>query len=180
VRTRSDKQDAAPTHKRTYGHHPLPAMLAETGKVLAGMFRPGNAGANCAADHVVVLGAAIDQLPDDWRAGHLPGDEPALPTKKLLVRIDSAGASHWFATECRRRNIGFSLGYRIDGRVRDALLLVQEEDWEPARQANGEVRDGAQVVDTPGEAGCLARRHLPHRAPRTPPPRCPALPVRHH
>jgi hypothetical protein len=66
VRTKADKQDAAPAHKRTYGDHPLVAMLAETGEVLAGMFRPGNAGANCAADHVVVLGTAIDQLPEGW------------------------------------------------------------------------------------------------------------------
>jgi hypothetical protein len=91
VRTKADKQDAAPTHKRTYGHHPLVAMLAETGEVLAGMFRPGNAGANCAADHVAVLGAAIDQLPEGWQAGHEPGDDPALAAKKLLVRTDSAG-----------------------------------------------------------------------------------------
>jgi hypothetical protein len=77
VRTRADKEDAAPTHKRTYGHHPLVAMLAETGEVLAGMFRPGNAGANCAADHVVTLAAAIDQLPEEWQE------------------------------ECRVRNIGF-------------------------------------------------------------------------
>jgi hypothetical protein len=116
-------------------------------EVLAGMFRPGNAGANCAADHVVVLTAAIEQLPDGWRAGHQPGDRPDLATNKLLVRTDSAGTSHWFATECRDRNIGFSLGYWIDGRVRDALLLVQEEDWQPAREAGGQVRDGAQVVE---------------------------------
>jgi hypothetical protein len=44
-------------------HHPHLGMLAETGEVLAGMFRPGNAGANCAADHVKVLAAAVDQLP---------------------------------------------------------------------------------------------------------------------
>jgi hypothetical protein len=69
VPTKADKEDAAPTHKRTYGHHPHLAMLAETGEVLAGMFRPGNAGANCAADHVTVLAAAIDQLPDAWQAG---------------------------------------------------------------------------------------------------------------
>ena len=150
VRTRADKEDAAPTHKRTYGHHPLAAMLAETGEVLAGMFRPGNAGANCAADHVVTLAAAIDQLPEEWQAGHLAGDDPALAVHKLLVRTDSAGASHWFAEECRVRNIGFSLGYWIDGRVRDALLLVQEEDWEPAREAGGQIRDGAQVVEITG------------------------------
>jgi hypothetical protein len=69
VRTKADKEDAAPTHKRTYGHHPHLAMLAETGEVLAGMFRPGNAGANNAADHVVVLAAAIDQLQGGSSAG---------------------------------------------------------------------------------------------------------------
>lgn len=138
VRTKAEKGDAAPTHKRTYGHHPLVAMLAETGEVLAGMFRPGNAGANCAADHVVVLSAAIDQLPEGWQAGHLLGDDPIPATKSLVVRTDSAGASHWFAEECQARNIGFTLGYWIDGRVRDALLLVPEEDWAPARDAGGQ------------------------------------------
>jgi hypothetical protein len=171
VGTKADKEDAAPTHKRTYGHHPLPAMLAETGEVLAGMFRPGNAGANCAADHVVVLGAAVAQLPPDWQAGHQPGDDPALGTKDLLVRTDSAGASHWFAEECRARNIGFTLGYWIDGRVRDALLLVPEEDWEPAREAGGQVRDGAQVVEItdlvnldawPTGTRLIVRRERPH------------------
>jgi DDE family transposase len=68
VRTKAD-EDAAPTHKRTYGHHPHLAMLAETGEVLAGMFRPGHAGANNAADHVVVLAAAIDQLQGGSSAG---------------------------------------------------------------------------------------------------------------
>lgn len=171
VRTKADKQDAAPTYKRTYGHHPHLGMLAETGEVLAGMFRPGNAGANCAADHVVVLAAAIDQLPAEWQAGHLAGDDPALATKKLLARTDAAGASHWFAEECRARNIGFSLGYWIDGRVRDALLLVQEEDWEPARDPGGRTRDGAQVVEItdlvnldawPTGTRLIVRRERPH------------------
>lgn len=171
VRTRADKEDAAPTHKRTYGHHPLAAMLAETGEVLAGMFRPGNAGANCAADHVTVLAAAIDQLPEQWQQGHLAGDDPDLVVHNLLVRTDSAGASHWFAEECQARNIGFSLGYWIDGRVRDALLLVQEEDWVPAREPGGQVRNGAQVAEItdlvnldawPGGIRLIVRRERPH------------------
>jgi hypothetical protein len=171
VRTKADKEDAAPTHKRTYGHHPLLAMLAETGEVLAGMFRAGNAGANCAADHVVVLGAAIEQLPAQWRQGHQPGDDPACAIRTLLVRTDSAGASHWFAEECRDRNLGFCLGYWIDGRVRDALLLVQEEDWVPARDAHGRVRGGAQVVEIthlvnldawPEGTRLIVRRERPH------------------
>lgn len=44
IRTKADKQDAAPTYKRTFGHHPLLAMCAETDEVLAGVLRPGNAG----------------------------------------------------------------------------------------------------------------------------------------
>jgi hypothetical protein len=80
-------------------------------------------------------------------------------------------ASHWFAEECRARNIGFSLGYWIDGRVRDALLLVQEEDWEPAREAGGQVRDGAEVVEIthlinldawPTGTRLIVRRERPH------------------
>ena len=69
IRTKADKQDAAPTYKRTYGHHPLLAMCAETDEVLAGILRPGNAGANTAIDHVTVLADALDQLPAEWRRG---------------------------------------------------------------------------------------------------------------
>ena len=35
ITTKANKQDAAPTWKRTYGHHPLLAICAETGEVLA-------------------------------------------------------------------------------------------------------------------------------------------------
>jgi hypothetical protein len=96
---------------------------------------------------------------------------PALVAHELVVRTDSAGASHWFAEECRDRNIGFSLGYWIDGRVRDALLLVQEEDWQPAREADARVRDGAQVVEIthllnlkgwPPATRAIVRRERPH------------------
>ena len=46
--TRSNKQDAAPTYKRTFGHHPLLAMIVETDEVLTGLMRAGNAGSNTA------------------------------------------------------------------------------------------------------------------------------------
>jgi len=171
VRTRADKEDAAPTCKRTYGHHPLLAMCAETGECLAGMFRAGNAGANTAVDHVVVLAAAIAQLPDEWQQGHHPDHDPSETDKKLLVRADAGGASHWFAEECRDRNLSFSLGYQVDGRVRDALLLVQEEDWDPARDAGGKARPGAEIVEItslvnlaawPEGTRLIVRRERPH------------------
>lgn len=93
VTTRADKADAAPTYKRTYGHHPLLAMAGDQGEVLAGMLRPGNAGSNTAEDHVVVLGHAIDALPAQWRAGHQAGDHPDDAAKELVVRADAGGAT---------------------------------------------------------------------------------------
>lgn len=64
VTTRSDKQDAAGTRKGSFGFHPLIAMDTERREVLAQVVRPGNAGSNTAIDHVRVLGAAIDALPE--------------------------------------------------------------------------------------------------------------------
>jgi hypothetical protein len=171
VTTRADKQDAAPTWKRTYGHHPLLAMDAARGEVLALMLRPGNAGSNTAEDHVVVLGQAIDALPETEGAGHHGGDAPARVRTEGLVRADAGGASHWLVEECGHRNLRFSVGYWIDGRVRDALLLAQEEDWVPAVEPDGRRRDGAWVQeltglvnldDWPAGTRLICRRERPH------------------
>ena len=53
------KAHAAPTWKKPFGHHPLPAFLDRPditgGEALARLLRVGNAGSNAAADHVTVL-----------------------------------------------------------------------------------------------------------------------------
>lgn len=171
IRTKADKQDAAPTYKRTFGHHPLLAMCAETDEVLAGILRPGNAGANTAIDHVQLLADALAQLPAVWRRGHQVGDDPALADRKLLVRADAAGASHWLAEECVDRNIEFSLGYQIDERVRDGVMMVPTGCWHPAVDTNGDRRDGAEVVELtelvnldawPTGTRLIVRRERPH------------------
>jgi Transposase DDE domain group 1 len=171
IRTKADKQDAAPTYKRTYGHHPLLAMCAETDEILAGILRPGNAGANSAIDHVVLLADALAQLPAVWRAGHKVGDDPSEVKRRILVRADSAGASHWLAEECVDRNCEFSLGYQIDERVRDGVICIDDDDWRRAVNSNGEARDGAQVVELtdfvnldawPEGTRLIVRRERPH------------------
>jgi hypothetical protein len=171
VTTRADKQDAAPTFKRTYGHYPLLAMTGDCGEVLAGMLRAGNAGSNTAEDHVIVLGHAIDALPEQWRAGHLRGDHPDDAAKELIVRADAGGTTHWLAEECADRNIAFSLGYGIDGRVRDAVTFTPDEHWRPAVDTNGEPRPGAEVVEVtglvdlgawPDRTRLIVRRERPH------------------
>ena len=170
VRTRADKQDAAPTYKRTYGHHPLLAMAGDCDEVLAGIMRPGNAGANTAIDHIAVLDAAVAALPAAWRAGHNRGDHPDDTAKELLVRADAAGASHWLTEECRDRNIGYSVGYQIDSRVRDGLLFV-DDTWVCAVDGNGQPRPGAEVVELtdhvdlgawPTGTRLIVRRETPH------------------
>ena len=55
-----NKENAAATWKKTFGHHPLLVFLDRPeiagGEALAGLLRPGNAGSNTATDHVRVLG----------------------------------------------------------------------------------------------------------------------------
>jgi len=134
-------------NKHGFGFHPLLVFLDETEEALAGMLRPGNAGANNALDHEVLLERATSQLPPEWRLGHHPGDHAELVVHPILVRSDSAGASHDFVDACAERNIEVSIGMAIDDRVREALLLAQEEDWVQAIEANGQVRDGAWVTE---------------------------------
>ena len=133
--------------------------------------RPGNAGANTAIDHVVVLGEAVAALPAVWRAGHEPGDHADDTAKELIVRADSAGASHWLSEHCVDRNIGFSIGYAIDERVRNGLVLVNDDDWLPATDGNGATRPGAEVIELtdhvdmsawPTGTRLIVRREIPH------------------
>lgn len=171
VDAHSDKQDAAPTYKRGFGFHPLGVWCDETGEALAAMLRPGNAGANTAADHVRMLDAAVAQLPPAWQAGHRAGDDRADVVHPIVVRADSAGATHGFVDALVERNIGFSIGFDVDGRVRDALLLAQEEDWVPAVEADGSRRPGAWVIELtaladlgtwPVGTRLICRRERPH------------------
>ena len=71
ITAHSDKEHAAPTYKKGYGHHPLLAYCDHGpgggGEPVAALLRPGNAGANTAADHIDVLGQAIAQVPGTHR-----------------------------------------------------------------------------------------------------------------
>jgi hypothetical protein len=167
----SDKEDAAPNYKGGYGHHPILVYLDETEEALAGLLRPGNAGANDASDHVCVLDAALGQLPEMWRRGHEEEDPPDAVVHPILVRADSAGASHAFVDACAQRNCEISIGFPIDEKVREALLLAQEEDWVPAIEGDGSIRKGAWVTELTGlidldawgeHVRLFSRRERPH------------------
>jgi Transposase DDE domain group 1 len=140
----SEKEDATPTWKKTFGYHPILAFLDNTNEALAGILRPGRAGSNTAADHIAVLDQALTQIPDAHRHG--------VP---LLVRTDTAGCTKAFLTHIRvLRDTGcdvrFSVGAPIDAEVRDAISTLPAQAWSPAIDADDEIRDGAQVTDLTG------------------------------
>jgi hypothetical protein len=78
----SEKESAAATFKHTFGFHPVLAFCDNSNEALAGMLRPGNAGANTAADLIAVLDQGLAQIPDQFRHGY-----------PILVRLDGAGTS---------------------------------------------------------------------------------------
>jgi hypothetical protein len=146
----SEKEDARANYKAGFGFHPMCCYLDETGEALSGILRPGNATANDVADHAAVLDEALAQLPGEYREGHYPGDVEEDVVHRILVRTDSAGASLGFLRALRFRNLDYSLGLHIDQRVRDAILMVDEDEWLPAREADGSVRDGSWVAELTG------------------------------
>ncbi len=168
VTAHSEKEDAAPNYKHGFGFHPLHCYLHATGEALAAKLRPGNAGSNDAADHIEVLDAALAQLPGEVRAGHQPGDDTQA-TVEILVRTDSAGATHDFIDALIERDLRFSVGFALSDPVQQAILAVDETAWSPARNQTGEERDGADVVELdvaltgwPEDLRVICRRERPH------------------
>ena len=143
----SEKQDAAPTWKRSFGFHPLLCFLDRPevagGEALAGILRPGNAGSNTATDHITVLDLALAQLPAGFRPG-APGGP------RVLARCDSAGATHRFAAACVARGVQFSFGFPVDARIRRIVDLIPAHCWDPAIQTDEDLRDGAWVFEATG------------------------------
>ncbi|WP_327238519.1 IS1380 family transposase [Streptomyces sp. NBC_01317] len=140
----SEKEQAAPTYKGGFGFHPLLCFLANTGEAVSGRLRPGNSGANTAADHIAVLGDALAQIPDAHRHG-----------TAILVRADSAGSAKAFLAHIRTLrehglDLRFSVGYAITEPVRRAIRSLPEDLWHPALDQNGTLRNGAEVAELTG------------------------------
>jgi len=165
VTAHSDKEGTAGTYKGGFGFHPLLAYLdcpnrAAGGMALAAVLRPGNAGANDARDHIAVLADALDQLPRE-----------TAEAERIVMRCDSAGATHELLDFCRDGRVGFSVGFDLTEPVRQAILALDEGVWTPALDAEGEPRDNGQVAELtdcldlsswPAHARVIVRRERPH------------------
>ena len=115
ITTHSEKEKAAGNYKHGYGFHPLMSYADETRETLGGLLRAGNAGSNTVADHRTVLDRALEQIP----AKHIED-------LQILVRADTAGATHGLTDYCREHNMRFSVGYE-DRALRSAILQIPED-----------------------------------------------------
>ena len=139
----SEKEEAAPTWKKTFGFHPMTAFAdhgaSGNGEPLAIVLRAGSAGSNTVADHIEAAQLALAQLPRPLR-------------RKVLVRADSGGGTHGFLDwlTAKSRRLHYSVGMTITEDMQDAILKVPADSWTSAYDGDGQVRDGAWVADITG------------------------------
>jgi hypothetical protein len=176
----SDKEQATRTWKKGFGFHPLLGFVDHGtgggGEPVAELLRPGRAGSNTAADHVVVLDAALAQIPEPLRRPDAQGRVP------VLVRTDAAGATKDFARRLDRLGVEFSLGANLGHfDTHGALAALPAAAWTPAYQARQprvaetgvqiKPRDGAGVAEAsalvdlsawPTGTRLILRKERPH------------------
>jgi hypothetical protein len=165
VTASSDKEGAAPTWKKGYGFHPLGAWIANTRECPDMLLRPGNAGSNTFTDHREVLDRALKQVPAGFR-------------RKVIVRIDGAGASHdlvkhLLTLSSPRKTLLFTCGWMVTAADEAAIMAVPEEAWKPGITQNGDTeddKDAAEITHLMSRAGnwpdglrWIARRVKPSR-----------------
>jgi hypothetical protein len=162
VLAHSEKEKAAPTWKRTFGFHPL-AAFADHGAGAAGepltiVLRPGNAGSSTASEHIEVTRLALAQLPRRQR-------------RRVLIRTGSGGGTHDFLNWLAGRRLHYSTGMTITDDMQDAILTLPDRIWEPAYDADGQVRPGAWAAELTGLADLagwpegmrvIVRKERPH------------------
>ncbi len=139
----SEKDQATPTWKKTFGFHPLTVFAdhgAEgSGEPLTFLLRPGNAGSNTASEHIDATQLALAQLPRGLR-------------RQVLIRADSGGGTQdflkWLAKPGRR--LAYSVGFTITEDIQEAILAIPADGWTPAYDADRQVRPGAWVAEITG------------------------------
>jgi hypothetical protein len=161
----SEKEGAAPTFKKGFGFHPMLAFLDRPGdpcggEPLAGLLRPGNAGANTVADQIEVAEEALEQLPAEHAAD-----------SEIVLRFDSAGATHGLLNWAREGRIRFSIGFDLTEPVRKAIARIPDQRWTSAFNQDGSPRDNGEVAEAtdlidlsswPQGSRLIVRRERPH------------------
>lgn len=119
-----------------------------TGEALVGMLRPGRAAAHTARDNIAVLEQALAQLP------------PLPSAVRVVVRGDQALATHKFIDHVTgNTDLGFSVSYPVTDAIKEVVRRLGDDAWEPAIRQDGQIREGAGLVELTGH---IALSRWPH------------------
>ena len=127
VAAHSENEKAAGNYKHGFGVSSAARLCGRDAGALGGILRPGNTGSNTAADHAGVIDLALDQIPTERVAA-----------LEILVRADSAGATHGTADHCHDADLRSSCGYDLTEPVRAAILQTPENAWVSALDHDGQ------------------------------------------
>jgi hypothetical protein len=159
-----EKEQAAPTWTKTYGHHRLTVFAGHgpggSGEPLAVLLRAGNAGSNTASDHIDATRPGLAQLPRHLR-------------HRVLIRAGSGGGTHDVLTWLTRpgRRLACSAGFATTGDIAGAILKIPPSARTSAYDADGLVRPGARAAEITGMTGLsswpkgmrlIVRKQRPH------------------
>jgi hypothetical protein len=137
-----DKEGAAPAWKKGHGFHPLGAWCRNTRECLAVKLRPGNARADTFTGHREVPADALRQVPSRFR-------------RKIIVRIDGAGASHdpvkhLPSLSPKRKTLLFTTGRMITAAGEDAIRKIPAGARKPGTCRDGAVEQDKDVAEITG------------------------------
>ena len=142
----SHKQSALSHYEGGRGYQPMVALWAEADLVVADEFRDGNVPARQAP--LACARMAFEALPETVRARFFRGDS-ACHENELIA---------WLRHPDREREPGGGIGFAISAvmgaELAGAVAKVAEKNWKTfATEANGTLRQWAEVDFVPGEAG---------------------------
>ena len=72
------------------------------------------------------------------------------PGRKVLVRIDGAGATHQVLDWLTAQRLSYSVGYGLPATPEKLLALLPKHVWQVAYESDGSFRDGAWVAEHTG------------------------------
>jgi hypothetical protein len=103
------------------------------------MLRAGSAGSNTFTDRKEVLDRAVRQVPARFR-------------RKVIVRIDGAGASrklieHLLTLSTKRKTLLFTCGWTILEADEEAIAAFPSGAWKPGVRQDGTAEDDKDVAE---------------------------------
>lgn len=142
----SHKENALAHYEGGRGYQPMVAVWAEADLVLADEFRDGNVPAQ--QEPLTCAQMAFGALPETIQQRYFRGDS-ACHEKALL---------NWLKDPDRQQEAGGRIGFAVSARMSQALAQalagVKASQWKTfATEADGTLRQWAEVDFVPGEAG---------------------------